>query len=103
MQRNGLADAATSQNADRLARQHVEADVIEHYIVAEGFGDITKFDVGSGHRKRALIASPYGPLNLIKFPGRCSGVRFGSRFEVLRLTGIGAGFFLELPIEERPK
>ena len=48
MQRHRLAHAAAPQDADRLARHHVEADVIEHDVVAEGFGDVAEFDVGRG-------------------------------------------------------
>ncbi len=48
MQRNRLAHAATSEDADGFGGQHVEVDVVEHDIVAESFGDVAKFDVGRG-------------------------------------------------------
>ena len=53
MQRDRFAHAAAAQDADGFAGQDVEADAIEHDVVAEGFGDFVEFDVGInsiGHR-----------------------------------------------------
>ena len=48
MQRHRFAHAAAPQNAYRLRRQHVEADVVEHDVVAKRLGDVAKLDVGRG-------------------------------------------------------
>src|SRR5262249_39692326 len=57
MQRDGLAHTAATQDADGLIWQNVEAYVIENDVIAEGFGDVAKFDVGSGHLCSISIAS----------------------------------------------
>ncbi len=44
--RNRFAHAAAAQDADSFAGHDVEADVIEHDVVAESFGDLAELDIG---------------------------------------------------------
>ena len=46
VQGNRLAHAAAAQNAHRLARQHVETHIVEHYMRAKRLKHIAEFDVG---------------------------------------------------------
>ena len=46
MQCNGLADTAAAQDAHSLTRTHVEADVVQHALVAERLAHVLEFDVG---------------------------------------------------------
>jgi len=48
VQRHRLPYPAASQDADRLAGQGVEADVIEDPVFAEGLGDVLELDEGYG-------------------------------------------------------
>src|SRR6202034_4777073 len=46
MQGHRFSDAAAAKNADHLARQHVEIDVLENNPIAKRLVDVFELDVG---------------------------------------------------------
>jgi len=46
VERDRLADATTAEDAERLAGENVEADVVEDFVRTESLGDVFELDVG---------------------------------------------------------
>jgi CYTH domain-containing protein len=50
VKRDRFSYAASTKDADRLARKYLKADVIKDVVVAEGLGDVLEVDVWVWHR-----------------------------------------------------